>query len=121
MNIGCGCANRIALLPVLSTADRRREPKVSTGDQNVGRCPVASHMAAEQHLSEDEPLHVDSTENPDGVWSYSFVYGPGCTARRYISHPTDRETVSTAVTVSESEDQSACQRPHVEAQRQATT
>jgi len=57
-------------------------------------------QADEQHLSADEPLHVDSTENPDGVWSYSFVSGPGCTARRYISHPTDRETVSTAVTVS---------------------
>ena len=57
-------------------------------------------QADEQHLSEDEPLHVDSTENPDGVWSYSFVSGPGCTARHYRSHPTDRETVSTAVTVS---------------------
>ena len=33
-------------------------------------------QADEQHLSEDEPLHVDSTENPDGVCSYSLVFGP---------------------------------------------
>ena len=58
------------------------------------------NQADEQHLSADEPLHVDSTENPDDVWSYALVLGPGCTARRYITHHTDRETVSTAVTVS---------------------
>ena len=57
-------------------------------------------QADEQHLSEDEPLHVDSTDNPDGVSSYSLGSGPGCTARRYTSHLTDRETVSTTVTVS---------------------
>ena len=58
------------------------------------------NQADEQHLSEDEPLHVDSTRNPDGVWSYLSHFGPKYTARRYITHHTDRETVSTAVTVS---------------------
>ena len=50
------------------------------------------NQADEQHLSADEPLHVDSSRNPDGVWSYASYFGPDYIARRYISHPTDRET-----------------------------